>query len=155
MAKFTDRQKREWILDLDVYLVEQIQKKTEVRVDQLIAEKAAGLVELFSDPIKFVRVLWVMIEEQAAKASVTPEQFGRSLGGDALEEAANAFVESLTDFFPHRQRKVLRNLMAKGQEIAESQRQKALRAIEKLNPESWNSAGTPPASSASTPAAEG
>jgi hypothetical protein len=155
VATFRDRHNREWVLDLDVYGVEQIHKRTEVRIDQLIANKAAGLEELMSDPVKFVRVLWVLVEEQAERAGVTPEQFGRSLAGDSLEAAADAFLEALQLFSPRRLRTMLKAMTAKGAEIADAQMKTALAAIEKLGPQSSTSVTTAPPSSASTPPGAG
>lgn len=134
MATFTDKKKREWVLDLDVHLVEQIETRTEVRVDHLIANKWAGLESLFGDPIKFVRLLWVMVEEQAAAKAITPEDFGRGLGGDSLEDAGNAFVKALADFSPRQQRAVLTALLAKGKEIGARETDKALKEIAEYDP---------------------
>ena len=136
MAQFTDKKNRTWIVDLDVYLVEQIHKRVEgVRIDALLGNEFTGLSALFADPVLLVRVLWVLVEEQAEKKAVGPEEFGRALGGDALEGAGTAFVQAVADFSPRQQRAVLKALLAKGQEIQAHQTGRVLAEIEALSPE--------------------
>jgi hypothetical protein len=156
MSTFRDKKTRDWTLDLDVWLVEKIHKDVEgVRIDKLIANKFAGLDELFGDPVKLVRVLWVMVEEQAAKAGVSPEGFGRALGGDALEDAAKAFLLALADFIPRQQRTVVKALLARGTDLMAEQMQAALKEIAEYNPTPSTSVTTAPPSSESTPVAAG
>lgn len=157
MHTFTDKKTREWSLELDVWLVEQIHKKVkEVTIDKLLANKAAGLEELFSDRVLFVRVLWVIVEEQAQKKGVEPESFGRALGGDALEDASEAFLRALADFCPRQQRAVLKALLARGKEITEEQLPKVLEEIAEFRPGSSTPVTSAPASSEeSTPTVEG
>ena len=57
MATFTDKKKREWVLDLDLVLVERVEKATGVKLRDLLAHKAAGLGALFANDEQFVRVL--------------------------------------------------------------------------------------------------
>ncbi|AMV29288.1 hypothetical protein VT84_33140 [Gemmata sp. SH-PL17] len=109
---FRDNAGREWVVAIHVHAVEQVEARCDVRIGALLRDQLAGLFELLEDPVKFVRVLWVLVEEQATKVALTPEQFGRSLGGDALEAAWQAFVGALADFSPSRLRSRIRALVA-------------------------------------------
>lgn len=155
MAKFTDGAGREWVLVIDVPAIEAVAAATEVRVDRLIRDQMAGLAELLDDPVRFARVLWVLCEERAEKIPVTPEQFGRALYGDPLEEAGKAFVGALADFSPSRPRRLLRELVKKNEEMQEADTARALEAIAAIGSTPSDSATNSPASSASTPAPEG
>lgn len=160
MARFLDNKRREWLVPIDVYLVEQVAARVGVTIDGLLADDFKGLMELFGSgsAVKFVRVLWVLVEDQAKAAGVGPEDFGRALGGDSLGDAATAFMDALADFCPSRQRTILRALMAKGAELAEVQAERAVTAIaglKPIEPPSSDSATNSPASSGSTPAAAG
>ncbi len=108
--RFKDLEGREWGLALHVRAVERIEERTGVEIGALLRDKFAGLFELFGSPVKFVRVIWVLVEKQAGAIKVTPEQFGEALGGDALEGAYTAFVGALSDFFPSRLRTAIRAL---------------------------------------------
>ena len=139
MNTFRDNAGREWAVSIHVLAIERVQDKTGVKIGALIRDGLAGLLELADDPVKFVRVLWVLVEEQAAALSVAPEQFGRAMGGDALEAAFDAFVNALADFSPSRLRSLIRGLTAKTSPTADQ-------------PTSSSSVTNSPASSESIPA---
>ena len=165
MAKFKDKKGREWSLDLDVYLVEQIHTRTQFKIDKMIEEGPLGIKDVFGDVIKFGQLLWIMCEEQAVTRSVTPEDFARLFNGDVFEDAGEAFVESLADFSPRQQRTALKAVRQKMKELRaetipillekiDRECQKAL-AETKAELASSTSVTTTPTSSASTPAVEG
>ena len=43
-------------------------------------------------------------DEAAEKQKISDEDFGRGLGGDAIDSATTALLEELVDFFPQRRR---------------------------------------------------
>jgi hypothetical protein len=135
MPTFKDNKGREWSLSIDVYLLDQVEQ----RVDGL-------------KPVKFVRVLWVLIEEDAKARSVTPEQFGRALAGDALEAAASAFVDAVALFSPSRPRKLIRAMMEAGEKVSDRATARALEAIEKTSATLFSSATNSPESPELIPA---
>lgn len=151
MATFKDTAGREWLLALDVWQLERVQARTSVRIDQLLKDACAGLAALFDDPVTFVRVLWVLVEEQAVKTGATPEQFARALAGDALEVASTAFMEAFADFCPSRQRGLIRALAAKATEVQEAQTAVALAAIAGMGAGSSAPPTNSPGSSGSIP----
>jgi hypothetical protein len=129
VPKFTDGAKREWEIAIDVPLVKRIASDTGVRIERLLTNNGAGLVELLTDPVEFIRVLWILCEEKAEKLAIQPEQFARAFYGDPLEDATIAFQEALADFCPRRQRSVLKALTAKSTEVAELQTAAALKEV--------------------------
>jgi hypothetical protein len=155
VGQFKDGKGRDWHLSIDVFLVEEIEKRTEVRVDKLLHKDGAGLLGLLDDPVKFVRVLWLLVEEQAEKLGVTPEDFGRALKGDPLDAAAEAFFEALVSFSPSRARPLLRTMAAKSREIAAAELGAAEARVAAIDPASFVSATNSPESSGSTPAPAG
>ena len=104
MASFRDNSGREWHLEFTIPSARRIRKL--LGVDVLNFEDC--LPRLSADPILLCDVLFLLVEEQAARLGVTDEQFGESLAGEALESACDAFVESLIHFFPPRRREVLK-----------------------------------------------
>lgn len=170
MHTFTDRAGREWSLDLDVPAVERIQTATPVRVGKLVGTDLAGLDALLEDPVLFVRVLYAMTEPQTTERGVSPESFGAGFGGDALEDAADAFLRALADFSPRQQRRTLLALCGKAKEVGAQATALMLEEIEALRvptraeldelkaanrPTSSTSATSAGPSSGSTPTAAG
>lgn len=150
MAEFTDNAGRKWVLTLDVVEIRRVSARTGFRLDKLFGDNAAGLEKLFGDPLAFVDVLFVLVEPRAKEIGVSDEQFGRSLAGDAIDDAAKAFMEALADFSPSRQRKVLRALAAKTDEVMTRETELMLAEIAKLG--SSKSAANSPGSSELIPA---
>lgn len=163
MAKFKDGAGREWTLAIDVFLLEKVQADTGVRLDQLYANRMAGLLDLLGDPVRLGRVLWAVVQEQAEPKAIDVKSFARAIWGDALEDAATALQEAVSDFASRRQRTVLKALAAKVEQVAEIQTAEALRGLAEIDPAEVaalartlsDSATNSPASSESTPAPEG
>lgn len=100
MPKFTDSMGRDWIVKLNVGLVEQVQEDTDVNLDSLLEtpEKFASI--LAQTPKKLVQILWVLCEDQAAEYGVDPKQFGFLFDRDLLDKASQAFLEAVLLFYP-------------------------------------------------------
>lgn len=98
MASFKDKNGVEWRLELDVGLVTAL--RTRVDFDVGTEAQASGTFGevLFADKEKLVRVLWIICEEQAEKAKIEPEAFGRAFTGPVLSRATDALIDCITDF---------------------------------------------------------
>lgn len=109
MHKFKDAAGREWELDFSLGMAAKL--KDDLSVDVL--DGGESLTKLATDPYTTANVLYLICEEQATKAEVTDEQFGRLLKGDVIDSATEALLAELVDFFPKRQREALRTMLAK------------------------------------------
>ena len=127
--KFKDAEGRTWIIRIDYAVIKRV-RKADLGIDlaTLLADNMKGLGVLFDDVMTFIDTLWVIVGEQ--HASVTDEEFGVSLRGDALGEARNCFLNAYADFCPSDQREILLTLIAK---ITESQ-QEALKQLKAMKP---------------------
>ena len=157
MHSFQDTAGRLWEVQINVSQVRRVRGLAGVDLNKLLDEKCQPLGELLADPCRLVDVLYALCKEQADKAEVTDQQFGESLGGDVLEEAAHAFLEELIDFFPRRVQETLRKLFAKSRELGQTLLSRAQGLVEDLDVDklasTWiDSLTKPPASSESTPA---
>lgn len=110
MSTFTDNQNRSWTLAVDIPAARRIRQ--ELGVDILDWEGENGVPRLASDPILLCDVLWLLVADQAAGRNVSDEDFGRSLQGQPLDDACEAFMSALINFFPPRQREILTAMQA-------------------------------------------
>lgn len=117
MSSFTDTQERKWTLEINVSSVRDVKRTLGVDLTHLFDEHCQPLAELLGDPLQLVDVLYVLCQQQAKARGVTDEDFGRGMGGDTLEQAAEAFTEALTDFFPSRRRKLLKTVVDKARAV--------------------------------------
>lgn len=117
MKTFTDNTGRVWTVALNVGTVKRVRALCEVDLMQAVEGK---LVErLIADPVLLCDVLYAVCKEEAEKQNVLDEDFGRGLGGDAIDSATSALLEELVDFFPQRRREVLRKALEKMQSLQE------------------------------------
>lgn len=125
MHWFRDNTGREWCLSLNGWQLKKLK--------ELLGFDARDHESIFraaSDPALLCDVLYVLCKDQADKDGVSDQQFGEALTGDAIDSAADAYMQESVDFFPQRQRPALKALLAKMQQT--QQRATAL-AEEKLN----------------------
>ncbi|TWU12857.1 hypothetical protein CA54_16830 [Symmachiella macrocystis] len=122
MSKFTDNAGREWVFTITVDDVRRVRKKLEV--DLLDVDV---FPQLASDPILLADVLFVLCLPQADADGITDEDFGRGLGGDAIDEATEAVLDALVNFSRSAKRATLRKVIdkqkaleARGLEAAET-----------------------------------
>lgn len=117
MKQFTDNAGRAWAVAINVDAIKRV--KGSIGVDLLRAVEGKLIEELTDDPITLCNVLFVLCKEQAEKLGVSDEDFGKALGGDALEMATTALLDDLVDFFPKGKRQVLAKALAKVRAIQE------------------------------------
>ena len=156
MHSFVDNSRRTWEVAINVAAVKRIRGLLGIDLYALVDDGFKSLSKLVSDPVTLADVLYCLCKDQAERQSITDEDFGRSLAGDVITQAADAFVEELIDFFPDaRARGSLRKAIEAGKAVREKVLNHAEKILDSIDPETeakkWiNSSGTWPASSAST-----
>ena len=114
MSKFTDSQGRAWVLVVNVGAI----KATREALDLDLADASPSTIDrLAEDFCLLVDVLWVLCKKQADALGVNSEQFGESLVGDPIDEAASALIKAIVDFFPGQRKLLLRKATEKATEV--------------------------------------
>lgn len=111
MQKFKDNTGREWAIELNGWAMKRIHERLGIacRNPQAVFESVDDL-PLFCD------ILYVLCEAQAKERGVSDEDFGKSLGGDAIDEAVEAFISEAIPFFPKNAREPAKKLFATTQD---------------------------------------
>jgi hypothetical protein len=157
MHSFKDSKGRAWTFSIHVSAVKRVRAVAGVDLYGLVDDGFKGLAELTADPVRLVDVMWVLCEEEARKLGVSDEDFGAAMAGDALGNAAEAFVAELIDFFPNpRARAGLKQVVEKGRRVQELMADAAEAKLATIDEVAEAdkliaSFGSAPASSASTP----
>lgn len=99
MRTFKDNAGRTWTISLTVAAVRRVRDLA--KVDLLDLANGRVIERLVADPITLCDVLYAACKPQADAESVTDEQFGEAMAGDAIEHASKALVEELIQFFPN------------------------------------------------------
>ena len=156
MHSFVDNSRRTWEVAINVAAVKRIRGLLGIDLYALVDDGFKSLSKLVSDPVTLADVLYCLCKDQADKQSISDEDFGRALAGDAITQAADAFVEELIDFFPDaRARASLRKAIEAGKTVRDKVLSHAEKILDSIDPETearkWiTSSGTWPESSAVT-----
>jgi len=111
MHRFNDNEGRTWIISVTVDAIKRV--RALCGVDLLEAIDGKLLERLVTDPITLCDCIYALCKPQADEQGVSDEDFGRAMAGDCLEQATEALLEDLVDFFPQRRRDLLRGALSK------------------------------------------
>jgi len=110
MQTYRDNAGRTWTVAIDVAAIKRV--RALIGYDLLSMLNGNGSQRLITDPVLLVDVLYALCRPEADRLSVTDEDFGRSMAGDAIEHATQALLEELVSFCPNpRDRKRLRKFV--------------------------------------------
>ncbi|MBZ0172448.1 MAG: hypothetical protein K8E66_08720 [Phycisphaerales bacterium] len=159
MKVFKDNAGREWTVEINVASLKRVKSLTGV---DLLGVLDGTLIErLIRDPVLLCDAVYAICKPQADERSVSDEDFGRAMAGDAIEHATEALLEELVSFCPSprdranlgRVLKATREVMHKARTIVEARLDSGEleRAAEAALSTLGNSSGSAPASPASIP----
>jgi hypothetical protein len=106
MHEFLDNQGRPWRLSITIGDAQRV-RDTLDGIDLMDCLGGDLLPRLARDPYLLCDVLYVLLEDQAKERGLSDKDFGRALGGDAIDSAADALTGALIAFFRPAQRPAL------------------------------------------------
>ena len=131
MKSFKDVNGKDWIISINVGSIKRVRDLLGINLLDCI--KSNLIDDLKSDPITLVDVLYCLVKEQADKAGISDINFGEAMAGDALEQATDAFLEELINFFPSQKRGLLAKAMDKVREAEKVAMERAEKQLEELD----------------------
>ena len=111
MHTFKDNADRDWQLAINVTAIKRVKDLLDVDLLEVTGVELLG--RLAADPVLLCDVIYCVCKPQADAQGVSDEDFGRAMGGDAIDTATTALLEELVDFFPSRRRELLRTALGK------------------------------------------
>ncbi|MBR4674203.1 MAG: hypothetical protein IKP00_07045 [Victivallales bacterium] len=121
MKIWHDTTGRTWATSINVGTIKRVKRLTGKNILDLAGGELA--TEVMSDPCLLCDILYAIHQPEAEKQGISDIQFGESLAGDSIEEATDALMAELVDFFPNSQR---RELLASAMKQAKEQEAKAI-----------------------------
>lgn len=115
MQSFTDTEGRAWEVRVTTWTVERCRNLLDVD----LCDVASLAPRLMDDPVLLAKVIYVACKPQADAAGVTDEQFTNALYGDVIDDATNAMIEAIIDFFQKSRRDLMRQAWQKCREKQE------------------------------------
>lgn len=103
MRQFVDRNGRQWQIDLNIGNVFHVRDESQRKFNLLDPTHDVGgqplQIVLATDLGEFWELIWLLVESQAKKESITAEMFGQAMAADCLIEAQGLFFDEWRDFF--------------------------------------------------------
>lgn len=133
MHTFKDNGGREWTIEINVSTLKRVRGLTGTDLMQVV-EGAGGLIErLIRDPVLLCDVVYAVCKPEADQKSVSDEDFGRAMAGDAIEQATAALLEELVSFCPSpRDRRNLGRVLTATRGVMDKARDLVEKRIERL-----------------------
>jgi hypothetical protein len=121
MKTFTDSGGRTWTVAIHVTAVKRVRAALGIHLAELITGPFDALGEFLADPVKLVDTMYVLCRDEAERAGVSDEDFGRAMAGDSLLFAREALVAELVAFLPDAHaRDSLRKLLDTANRVADA-----------------------------------
>lgn len=111
MKTFNDNAARSWTVQINVDAIKRVRDLAQVNLLEVVEGKL--LERLIGDPVLLCDVIYCLCKPEADGKSISDEDFGRAMGGDAIDGATTALLEELVGFFPQAKRRVLAKALAK------------------------------------------
>lgn len=127
MTAITDNNGQTWTLSMNVNTLRRVKALCGVNLTEIVTLEPGKqpdttlLEQLASDPILLVDVLYAVVKPEADAKGITDEAFGAAMVGDAIDQAVNALLDEVINFFPSPKRKVLSRLIQAGRRFAKKQ----------------------------------
>jgi len=98
MQSFKDNAGRQWSVEINVAALKRVRGLTGTDLMQVI--EGTLIEKLIRDPVLLCDVVYAICKPEADTRSVSDEDFGKAMAGDAIEAATTAVLEGLVGFCP-------------------------------------------------------
>ncbi len=163
MRTFKDNAGRTWTVSITIDAIKRARGLLDVDLLEVVGGKLID--RLITDPVLLCDIVYAVCKPEADAQSVSDEDFGRAMAGDAIEHATTALLEELVSFSPSPRdranlKRVLdttRRVMDKARDLVEQRIESgeldriAEEALMQTVPNAGSSSGNSPGSSASIP----
>ena len=129
MKSFTDNNGRTWTLVVNVATIKRVRALCGVDLNSIVevedGKPSAKLLERLSgDPVLLVDVLYAVCRPECEQKGVSDEDFGAAMAGDAVEQATDALLDEIIDFFPAAKRKAFQRILSASRRFGEAARRR-------------------------------
>ena len=98
MKTFKDNVGRTWTVSITVDAIKRVRGLLDVDLLEVVGGKLID--RLITDPVLLCDIVYAVCKPEADAQSVSDEDFGRTMAGDAIEQATTALLEELVSFSP-------------------------------------------------------
>lgn len=130
MRSFKTKDGTEWAVDVTVGTVKRCLDETGLKLTDLFATDKR-VDSFFSDDVQFCLVLAAVVRPQLEERKKTTDEFLSVIDGTCIEQAVEALIGEVADFFQEPRKGLLKKMLAKYQAAHVKVRDEGLAEIEK------------------------
>jgi len=121
MKTFQDNAGRTWTVSITIDAIKRVRGLLDVDLLEVVGGKLID--RLITDPVLLCDIVYAVCKPEADAQSVSDEDFGRAMAGDAIEHATTALLEELVSFSPSpRDRANLKKVLETTQRVMDKAR---------------------------------
>jgi hypothetical protein len=135
MKTFKDLKGRTWDININYSTIKRIKDLLGINITDLInIDKETNLdisllTRYASDIVLLIDTLYCICKDQADKLNITDVEFGESFSGEEADNALNALVEEVINFFPTAKKTLLNKVFSAVRKKEMEIHQKAIAAM--------------------------
>jgi hypothetical protein len=150
VRSFVDELGKRWVINIRVSAIERVRGECAVDLMRLLTEQEYSKA-MMEDVAKQAAIITAVCRPQLDAEKMSDEQFKDLLHGQHLEDAMDALVRSIIDFFPNRQQaKGLMLALDRAQALMQQKLDQAMQQLEAAPMRLGDSSTSVPESSEST-----
>lgn len=130
MKTFSTTDGLEWSIVVNVLTIKRVMDGTGLKLTDLFST-ADKIQQFFADEVKICEVLFATIKPQADERGKSIEDFLAVIDGTVIENAMEALLAEIADFFQEPRRGLLKQVLAKYREAHNRMQTEGVRAAEK------------------------
>lgn len=130
MKTFRTNDGEEWSIVVNVLTIKRVLDGTGLKLTDLFST-ADKIQQFFADEVRICEVLYATIKPQADERGKSLEAFLSAIDGTVIENAMEALLAEVADFFHEPQKGLLKKVLAKYQEATGRLRTAGVLAAEK------------------------
>jgi hypothetical protein len=130
MRSFKDNKNHTWTINITVAAIKRVRALCDIDLYSLVEigedgkSNTALLEHLSRDPVLLIDAIYAVCKPEADALGISDEEFGEAMAGDAIDEAAAAFLDELVDFFPGMKRRALKKILEASHRFEEAAKQR-------------------------------
>lgn len=133
--QFQDAQNRNWVVRVTVNTMRSVRDNLGIDLADTLDPSKDVVDRLTDDPILMMDVVYLCCKPQMDGMNVTVEDFSDSLTGEAIEQASQALIDAIIDFFPRSKTQIIRESLAMRDRMVKRLRKKALKGLKEVTDE--------------------
>ena len=122
MRVFKDKNDFSWEIEVNISALKKVKSYLDLNLLDIFkqnpeTQKFELLEKISEDPILLVDLLFVLCEKQVKERNMNAEDFANVFSGEVIENAVNALLYEIIDFFQETKKAVLKKILDTGKKM--------------------------------------